>query len=243
MRGRRSTTLIGSGVLVAMLLAGCGGGTATTAGPTTSEAPASAAASSVTVTPTPAESTPTAGPTKKPKSGSERQADGTLLVTDTDAGFQVVIPRGYTKINNRDQLTKVIRAGSKALTGRESSLAASAFADNVKVFAIDNLTGATINIVTTPSGGALSADLPAQAPAVKALLKQRFRATQVTTKTVTVDGETALRADCTLTMGAVNAHLTQVYAVHGEDMVVMTIGVARLDENLVTRVVRSVRFL
>lgn len=218
-------------VTAALLLAACGSGgsssgTAAPASSTTATATPSSTASTFT---TPSPSTAAAG--------TEKLADGTTRITDPEAGYQLVLPRGYTRITSKDQLAEIAKAGSKALKQQSQELTAAAFQKNVKVFAVNRITGGTINLVVVDAGGATSADLQDQADTFESLLRDRLGAKDVSSSTITIDGDPGLRADGTVNRSGTKVRLTQLYAVHGDQVFIVTVGGASSTPESVIRTV------
>lgn len=234
-RSARALTVTGA-LAAALLLAGCqsGGSSAGTA------APASSATASTTASAT-ASATPT--PSATAVAGSEKLADGSTRVTDPTVGYQLVLPRGYVRITSKEQLAEIAKAGSKALKKRSQELSAAAFQENVKLFAINRLTGGTINLVVVDAGGATSADLQDQADTFETLLKNQLGATKVTSAPVTIDGDPGLRADGTVNTSGTEVRLTQLYAVHADRVFITTIGgAASTPESVIRAVAAGERF-
>lgn len=230
-RSARALTVTGA-LAAALLLAGCqsGGSSAGTA------APASSATASTT-----ASATPT--PSATAVAGTEKLADGSTRVTDPAVGYQLVLPRGYVRITSKEQLAEIAKAGSKALKKRSQELSAAAFQENVKLFAINRLTGGTINLVVVDAGGATSADLQDQADTFETLLKNQLGATKVTSAPVTIDGDPGLRADGTVNTSGTEVRLTQLYAVHADRVFITTIGgAASTPESVIRAVAAGERF-
>jgi hypothetical protein len=225
-------TLAAAGaVTAALLLAACGSGgsssgTAAPASSTTATATAGATAST-----TPSPSTAAAS--------TEKLADGSTRITDPEAGYQLVLPRGYTRITSKDQLAEIAKAGSKALKQQSQELTAAAFQKNVKVFAVNKITGGTINLVVVDAGGATSADLQDQADTFESLLRDQLGAKDVSSSKITIDGDPGLRADGTVNRSGTKVRLTQLYAVHADQVFIVTVGGASSTPESVIRTVAA----
>lgn len=240
-RAARAATAI---TLAALLLAACGkgGSTAGSAAPAAGSASVTASSSPST----PASSTPSSSPSSSPAvaSGVEKLADGSSRVTDAVVKFQLVVPRGYVRITDKKQLDEIVQAGRKALKNRSSELDAAAFQKNVKLFAINKLTGATISLATAEAAGMTGADLVDQADQIHAVLSERLGAKAVSTQPITVDGEPALRADGTVTSPAGEKfQLSQIYAVSHDRVFILTIGGANTPEKVVLAEIAGLHFL
>lgn len=227
--------------LVALLAAGCSG---SSAGPTAPTALPSSATSSAAAPITPATPTESTSPSPQATGAlSTRLDDGRTKVSDASLGYEFVLPRGYTRITSADQLEEIAKAGSKALKNRTAELTAAAFQENVKVYAVNRLTGGTINLVVVDAGGSVSDDLADQAPQIKEALTSQLGATQVTTKRIRIDGDPALRADGTLVVAGNKVRLTQLYAIHDDQVFIITLGgTAKTSEKTVQAVIASERF-
>jgi hypothetical protein len=221
---------------LALLLAACGSG----GSPSGTAAPASSAASSSAA---PSSSAPSASASPTATTGSEKLADGTTRVTDAELGYQLTLPKGYTRITSKDQLAEIAKAGSKALKKQSAALSAAAFAQNVKLFAVNRLTGGTINLVEVPAAGSTSADLASQGSQIEEVLTSQLGAKEVTSRSITVDGDPGLRADGTVNTTGVKVRLTQIYAVHGDNVFITTIGgAASTPEKTIAAVIAGEHF-
>lgn len=235
-RGRARALTAAGALTGALLLAACGsgsGGTSSGAAAPASSTPATTAPATVASVPAPTPSTPAA------VAGSEKLADGSTRVTDPEQGFQLVLPRGYTRITSKEQLAEIAKAGSKALKKQSEQLTVQAFQENVKLFAVNKLTGGTINLVVVAADGATSADLQDQASTFEDLLTQQLGATDVTSTKITIDGDPALRANGTVNVSGTKVKLTQLYAVHGDHVFITTIGGAASTPESVIRTVAA----
>jgi hypothetical protein len=238
-------TAIATAAGCALLLAGCGDGSgASTAG----SSPVSASSGGAQVISSPSGpitssgvASGTATATVKPSTGSVKQSDGSLRVTDAENGFQLTLPRGYLRVTSKSELAAIGKAGSKVLKG-SAAAAAATFTEHVELFAINTLSGSTINVVTTPSGGSTTDDLVGQADSLKAQVAGGLGAKQITMTTIKVDGDPALRANATLVNGGKTITLTQIYAVHGDNVYITTFGGPTASEKVITSVTGSLHY-
>lgn len=149
---------------VALLLAGCGGGSdATTAAPSASATPSVVATTSA-ATPSPSATTASTQPVgaTKPK--------GFTLVVDKKNGYQIALPSGFVRISKKSDLAKVFKAGNKALS--EKGLAAQLDNKTLKMLAVNGSTGNAINVVVTGAGGVTADQLPQMQDVLKQQVKQ-----------------------------------------------------------------------
>jgi len=223
----RTTARVAGSLLLLLALAACGSGSSTgsSSAPPLSATTVAGAAPAATTSSSAADPTPSPSATPDAGGPSQKLADGRTRVTDTAIGYQLVLPRGYVQITSRKQLDEIMKKGASVLQGSAAQLIATEGSDKVKMFALNSLTGGTINLVTTSAPGATSDDLPAQAETFKSVLQQQLHLTGVTSRTITIDGATGLRLDGTLTgTNGRKALFTQLYAVHGDNVFIISIG-------------------
>jgi hypothetical protein len=208
-----------------LLSAGCGLPVGNAQGAADAQPLASLPTHSVAVTPGSSPTTGSAGPSpstvvRSPVAGPK----GSTLVSDTANGFSLILPPGYTKLANLKDLDAALARSKDALKLTPAQIAQfrTAMQQNVRLFGVNFLTGASLNMLVVPANGEQASTLTSDIPSIKAQLAA-VHATDVKVVRATVAARPGLRATASLKTPSGTFTEVQLYTIANDKVYILTI--------------------
>jgi glucose/arabinose dehydrogenase len=225
---------------VGLLAAGCAGSASAPVAATSGSAATSPAAPSPVSTTSVPQSPAATASSGSVATGATRPP-GAKVVVDEKIGYQIAVPSGYTRVKNKKDLDRVLKAGAAAVA--DKGLSQQFLSKSLKMLAVDPDNGNAINVVVVGAGNATVDQLPQLESVIKDQAT-KIGAKKVTFRDdVTLGGQPALRGSYVLKLQGKNIPTIQYITIHDGDAFTLTFSQpAKASKKVESQTVGSWRF-